>query len=97
MVVHPILHLSREELSRPYMRHVSHSDDEVDNVVEQLTILFGGGATIRDVKGEENEHGVEGGNKEDQKRETQGVEEDVREGVREEPLEPLDVPTPSSF
>ena len=52
---------------------------------------------MRDVRGEEKEHGVEGGNKEDRKRETQGVEEDVREGVREEPLEPLDVPSPSSF
>ena len=43
MVVHPILHPLREELSRPYMRHISHSDDEVDTVVDRLTILFGGG------------------------------------------------------
>ena len=48
---------------------------------------------IRDVRGEEKEHRVEGGNKEDRRRETQGVEEDVRE----EPLEPFDVPSPSSF
>ena len=43
------------------------------------------------------EHGIEGGSKEDRERETEGVKEDVREGAREEPLEPLDVPTPSSF
>ena len=93
VVVHPILHPSREELSRLYMHDISHSDDERDNMVELLTILFRGGATIRDVRGEEMERGIEGGNKEDRERETKGVEEDVRE----EPLEPLDVPTPSSF
>ena len=43
------------------------------------------------------ERGIEGGNKEDRNREIEGVEEDVREGVREEPSEPLDIPTPSSF
>ena len=43
MVVHPILHPSREELSRPYMQDIYHSDDEVDNVVDRLMILFGGG------------------------------------------------------
>ena len=43
VVVHPILHPLREELSRPYMQHISHSDNEVDNLVDRLTILFGGG------------------------------------------------------
>ena len=49
--------------------------------------------TIRDVRGEEMEHGLEGGNTKDRERETEGVEE----GVREEPPEALDVPTPSNF
>ena len=43
MVVHPILHPSREELSRPYMQNISHGEDEIDDMVDRLIILFEGG------------------------------------------------------
>ena len=37
VVVHLILYPSREEISRPYMQDISHSDNEVYNVVDWLT------------------------------------------------------------
>ena len=49
MVVHSILHPSREEISLPYMVGIRAWIYEVDPVVDGLTRKLGNEATIRDV------------------------------------------------